>query len=170
MRRNKTGRKPRGNRLDGVTIIEGQRAVAGAKIAIVASRYNDDIVERLVQGCVATLTADGVAAENITLTRVPGAFELPVAAARLARRGRYAAIIALGAVIRGETPHFEYICRECAAGLSRVATETGIPVSFGVLTVDNLKQAEARCRGKGNKGGEAAHAALEMISLLRKIG
>ena len=155
----------------GVHVIEGGITVSGASIAIVASRYNDYIVERLIQGCLATLQAGGVSAGAITLLRVPGAFELPVATARLARLKKYDAVIALGTVIRGDTPHFEYICQECAAGLGRVATETGLPVVFGVLTVNNAKQAKDRSGADdSNKGSEAAQTAIEMISLLRRIG
>ena len=155
----------------GVNIIEGDKTISDVRIAIVASRYNDYIVERLIQGCITTLQAGGVSADAITLLRVPGAFELPVIAARLARKKSYDAIIALGAVIRGETPHFEYICSECAGGLSRIATETGMPVVFGVLTVDTASQAEDRSGDEeSNKGSEAAHTAIEMIGLLRKIG
>ena len=155
----------------GVNIIEGDRTITGVKIAIVASRYNDYIVERLIQGCITTLQAGGVSADAITLLRVPGAFELPVIAARLARNKSYDAIIALGVVIRGETPHFDYICSECAGGLSRVAMDTGMPVVFGVLTVENAGQAEDRSGDEeSNKGSEAAHTAINLISLLRKIG
>jgi len=155
----------------GVHVIEGGKTVTGASIAIVASRYNEYIVERLVQGCLNTLQAGGVSAGAITLLRVPGAFELPVTAARLARLKKYEAIIALGTVIRGDTPHFDYICQECAAGLGRVATETGLPVVFGVLTVDNVEQAEDRSGAdNNNKGREAAQTAIEMISLLRRLG
>jgi len=154
----------------GVNLIEGDRTISGVRIAIVASRYNDYIVERLIQGCVSTLQAGGVSADAITLVRVPGAFELPAIAARLAQKTNYDAIIALGAVIRGETPHFDYICTECSRGLARVATETGLPVVFGVLTVDNAGQAEDRSGDEeSNKGCEAAQTAIEMISLLRKI-
>ena len=159
------------NKWPEINTIEGSGTINAARIAIVASRYNDYIVERLIQGCLTTLHAGGVKDEAITLLRAPGAFELPIVAARLARRKQYDAIIALGAVIRGETPHFEYICSECAGGLSRVATETGMPVVFGVLTVDNVSQAEDRSgEEESNKGSEAAQTAIEMISLLRKIG
>lgn len=154
-----------------MNIIEGDKTVSDARIAIVASRYNDYIVERLIRGCIDTLSRGGVTEDCIALVRVPGAFELPVVAGRLAGQQKYDAIIALGAVIRGETPHFEYICNECAHGLSRIAGKTGLPVIFGVLTVDNSAQAEDRSGDEeSNKGSEAAQTAIEMISLLRKIG
>ena len=155
----------------GVHVIEGNTSISRARIAIVASRYNDYIVERLIRSCLMTLQTGGVIAKSISLLRVPGAFELPVTVARLAQNGNYDAIIALGAVIRGETPHFDYICTECAGGLARIATASGIPVIFGVLTVDNTGQAEDRSGdNESNKGREAAQSAIEMISLLRKLG
>jgi 6,7-dimethyl-8-ribityllumazine synthase len=157
--------------MPGVRHIEGGGDISGASIAIVASRYNDAIVERLIQACLDTLQAGGVPGSSLTLLRVPGAFELPVTAARLAGPGKYDAIIALGAVIRGETPHFDYICNACTNGLARVAAKTGIPVIFGVLTVNDVLQAEARSGAdEHNKGREAAQSAIEMISLLRKLG
>ena len=157
--------------MPGITIIEGEQTISGARIAIVASRYNGYIVERLIRGCTETLAGCGIDTDSMTLVRVPGAFELPVVASRLAKQKQFDAVIALGAVIRGETPHFDYICNECANGLARIAIKTDLPVIFGVLTVDNAEQAEDRSGDEeSNKGSEAALTAVEMISLLRKLG
>lgn len=145
--------------------------VAGARVVLVASRYNAEVVDRLIGAARATLERYGVGAEQIETIRVPGAWELPLAAAHVADRGEVDAIVALGAVIRGGTPHFEYVCHGCATGLMQVQQEFGIPVAFGVLTCDDDEQARARA-GDGtsnNKGAEAALAALEMIRLLRRI-
>lgn len=143
----------------------------GARFAVVATRWNDVIVERLVDGALEVLRDCGVAEDDITLVRVPGAFELPVVCDRLAESGDYDAVIALGAVIRGETPHFDYVAGECARGLSATALEYGIPVAFGVITADTVAQAEARASpGEDyNKGAEAAGAAVEMASLLQQL-
>jgi len=138
------------------------------RIGLVASRFNQFIVEQLVAGACDALARHGVAESDQTLVWVPGAFELPLMADAMARSGRFDAIIALGAVIRGGTPHFEYVAGESARGLSRVALEHGIPVSFGVLTTDNIEQALERAgSGAGNKGFDAAMTALEMIGALR---
>ena len=154
-----------------IELIEGTGSVKHARIAIVASRYNNYIVERLLDGCIETLSKAGINNEQITLVRVPGAFEIPMAAGRLADSKKYDAVIALGAVIRGETPHFEYICNECANGLATIALQVDIPVIFGVLTVDTIEQAEDRSGDEeSNKGCEAASTAIEMIDVLRKIG
>lgn len=152
------------------TSIEGQLVAAGPlRIAVICSRFNSFIVEHLERGCLDTLSRHGVSG-GVTLVRVPGAFEIPVVAARLARSGKYDAVIALGAVIRGATAHFDHVAGACSRGLAAVATETGLPVIFGVLTVDNIEQAIERAGSKaGNKGGEAAATALEMISLLRQL-
>ena len=153
-----------------ITTIEGKGEVKDARIAIVASRYNDNIVGRLLEGCTDLLRKSGVDENNITIIRVPGAFEIPVAVGRIADNNRYDAIIALGAVIRGETPHFDYICSSCANGLTSVALQVDVPVIFGVLTVDNYEQAEDRSGDEeSNKGCEAARTALEMIDVLRQI-
>lgn len=138
------------------------------KFAIVAARFNDFVVELLIRGAVETLSQRGASEKQIEIVRVPGAFELPLVAQKLATSGKYHAIIALGAVIRGGTPHFDYVCNECASGLSRVALDTGVPVAFGVLTTDNVEQAVERAGGKGgNKGADAAAVALEMVNLLK---
>ncbi len=140
------------------------------RIAVVAARFNSFIVDHLEQGCTAGLISHGVAAENISVLKVPGAFEMPLTAKRLAETGQYDAIIAIGAVIRGGTPHFDYVCNECASGLTRASLDTGVPVIFGVLTVDSIEQAIERAGCKaGNKGADAALTAIEMVNLLRKI-
>jgi len=139
----------------------------GLRFAIVAARFNDRVTSKLVDGAVQRLKELGVAPADVTLAWVPGAFELPLAALHFARGGDYAGIIALGTVIRGETPHFDFVAGECAAGLRHVGLETGVPVAFGVLTTDNLEQALARAGGAvGNKGSEAAEVAVEMARLL----
>lgn len=149
---------------------EGQLNVRDARICIVAARFNDRIVEDLVRGALDALRRHGVAEAAVDVVRVPGAFELPLAAKRVARTRQYDAIVALGVVIRGATPHFDYVCGECAAGLNRVSLEFDIPVGFGVLTCDTVDQAIERSGVKhGNKGADAAMAAIEMVSLLRQI-
>lgn len=153
-----------------VSVIEGSLDGSGCRIAIVAGRYNDYFVKRLLDGCVDTLTDAGVVPGDLSIIWVPGAFEIPVVAKSLAEAGKVDAIIALGAVIRGETAHFEYVAAECARGVSAVGIETGIPVIFGVLTVNDSQQALARSgNDEDNKGREAARTALEMIGILRRI-
>ena len=150
--------------------IEGDFTATNARFTIVVARFNGFVVEELLSGAIDTLTRHGVPDENITVVRVPGAFDIPVAAARVAEKEDCDAIIALGAVIRGGTAHFEYVAGECASGLSSVALESGIPVAFGVLTTDTIEQAIERSGTKaGNKGADAAMSALEMTSLLRKL-
>jgi 6,7-dimethyl-8-ribityllumazine synthase len=150
--------------------LEGQLNVRDARFCIVAARFNDRIVEDLVRGALDALRRHGVADGAVDVVRVPGAFELPLAAKRVARARQYDAIIALGVVIRGATPHFDYVCGECAAGLNRVSLEFDLPVGFGVLTCDTVDQAIERSGVKhGNKGADAALAAIEMVSLLRQI-
>jgi len=142
----------------------------GRRFAIVASSYNQSVVAKLLDGAVECLTAHGVAAADVQVVRVPGAWEIPQALEEIAARGTADALIAIGAVIRGDTPHFDYICSECSGGAGRVAAKYRIPVTFGVLTCENPQQAEERAGGKaGNKGAEAALAALEMASLLQKL-
>ncbi|MCY4468020.1 MAG: 6,7-dimethyl-8-ribityllumazine synthase [Thiotrichales bacterium] len=144
---------------------------AGARVGIVAARFNDGVVSRLLEGALETLSRYGFDREEILVVRVPGAFELPLAARWIAGRGDRDAVIALGAVIRGDTPHFDYVCAEAARGIQAASVETGIPVIFGVLTCDDPAQADARAGGEhGNKGSEAALAALEMVSLQRRLG
>ena len=145
-------------------------SVDGARFAIVVARFNAAITAALLEGAAATLAEHGVPDDHVNVVQVPGAFEIPLTAKRLAASGRYEAIIALGAVVRGGTPHFEYVAGECARGLSRVALDENVPVIFGVLTTDTDGQARDRAGGKdGNKGSEAAHAGLEMVTLLRRL-
>ncbi len=154
----------------GIRLIEGAFAADGARFALVASRFNSFIVDQLVAGATDTLRRHGVAEDAITLVRVPGAFELPLVVRRLANSRRYDAVVALGAVIRGGTPHFDYVAGSCVRGLAEVNLSCDIPVAFGVLTVDTIEQAIERAGTKaGNKGAEAALGALEMVSLLRKL-
>lgn len=151
-------------------MIEGQLIARDTRIVILAARFNDLIVRSLVEGAVDALRRHGAAEADIHVVRVPGAFELPLAAQRLAKLRRYDGIAAVGAVIRGQTPHFDFVCGECAAGLNRVSLEYGIPVGFGVLTCDTMEQAMDRAGGKGgNKGADAVLATLEMVSLLRQF-
>jgi 6,7-dimethyl-8-ribityllumazine synthase len=145
-------------------------SIDGARFAIVAARFNRVITDALLEGAVTTLAEHGVPADHVSVVQVPGAFEIPLTAKRLAASGRYEAIIALGAVVRGGTPHFEYVAGECARGVNRVALEENVPVIFGVLTTDSDEQARDRAGGKdGNKGIEAALAGLEMVTLLRHL-
>lgn len=150
--------------------LEGQLNLQDAKFCLLAARFNDRIVEDLIRGALEALRRHGVAESAVDLVRVPGAFELPLAAKKVARLGQYDAIVALGVVIRGGTPHFDYVCGECIAGLNRVSLEFEVPVGFGVLTCDTVDQALERAGIKhGNKGADAALAAIEMVSLLRQI-
>jgi 6,7-dimethyl-8-ribityllumazine synthase len=150
--------------------IEGDLRVQGSRFALVAARFNAFIVEALLAGAVDTLKRHGAQEQDLVIVRVPGAFEMPPVVRRLAEAGQYDAVLALGAVVRGATPHFEYVAGECAKGLASVALQTGIPVAFGVLTVDTIEQAVERAGTKaGNKGSEAALSAIEMIDLLRKL-
>lgn len=152
-------------------IIEGDFSASTAKFTIVVSRFNGYIVEGLLSGAVDTLKRHGVNENNITVVRVPGAFELPLVVKKVAQKGDVDAVIALGTVIRGGTPHFEYVAGECAGGLARVALDAELPVSFGVLTTDTIEQAIERSGTKaGNKGVDAAMSALEMVSLMRNLG
>jgi 6,7-dimethyl-8-ribityllumazine synthase len=137
---------------------------------VVCAKFNGAITQRLLEGVLAGLEAGNVPASAVTVAWVPGAFEIPLAAARLAGPGGFDAVVAIGAVIRGETAHFDFVAGQCAAGLQRVAIDSGVPVIFGVLTTDTLDQALARCgEGSDNKGFEAAQAALEMIDLLSQL-
>ncbi|HEY5498012.1 MAG TPA: 6,7-dimethyl-8-ribityllumazine synthase [Syntrophales bacterium] len=151
-------------------IIEGKIIAKGMKFAVAASRFNDFISSRLIDGAVDALTRAGADEKDIQLFKVPGAFELPITAKKLAKSGRYDAVICVGAVIRGATPHFEYVSAEVSKGIASVGLETEIPVSFGVLTTDTIEQAIERAGAKaGNKGWDAAMAAIEMVDLFRKI-
>lgn len=151
--------------------IEGQCYLdKSAKLAVLCGRFNSFIVDQLEAGCLDTLKRHGVAAADITVVKVPGAFEMPVVAAKLATSGKYEAVIGLGAVIRGGTPHFEHVAGACTRGMAAAATDSGVPVLFGVLTVDTIEQAVERAGTKaGNKGAEAAAAAIEMVSLMRQL-
>ena len=156
--------------MESSAIVEGQITARGRKVAIVAARFNDFIVSSLLKGAMASWVEHGGAAEDLLVARVPGAFELPVVARKLAASGRWDAVIALGCVIRGDTPHFEYVAGECARGLNLVALETGVPVIFGVLTVETVDQAlERAATTEANKGGESMDTALEMVDLLAKL-
>ncbi|NCA72958.1 MAG: 6,7-dimethyl-8-ribityllumazine synthase [Sphingobacteriia bacterium] len=141
-----------------------------ARFCLVVSRWNSFVVESLEKGAIDALLRHGASESDLTIVRVPGAFEMPVAIERIAAKGGYDAIIALGAVIRGGTPHFDYVAGECVKGMAQVSLKHGLPVAFGVLTVDSIEQAIERAGTKaGNKGAEAAMSALEMVNLLRQI-
>ena len=141
-----------------------------ARVAVVAARFNTDIVDELVTGCIGRLEELGIEGSRVDLHRVPGAFELPVAAKLLAKTKRYSSIVCLGCIIRGDTPHFDYVAGEAARGIQQVAVETGLPVIFGVLTTDTEQQARDRAGGPhGHAGERAAEAALEMIVALRRM-
>jgi 6,7-dimethyl-8-ribityllumazine synthase len=154
-----------------MNVIEGNFRATGKKFAIVVSRFNHFVVDSLLQGALDTLDRHGeVNDDDITLVYVPGAYELPVAAKKLARSGKYDAIIAIGAVIRGGTPHFDFVAGECNKGLASVSLEFEIPVAFGVITTDSIEQAIERSGTKaGNKGGEAALGALEMVNVMAQL-
>jgi len=151
-------------------VIEGKIVAKGMKFGIVASRFNDFICGRLIEGAVDALTRAGGDEKDIQIVRVPGAFELPLAAKKMAKSGKYDAVICLGAVIRGATPHFEYISAEVSKGIAVVGLETEVPVAFGVLTTDTIEQAIERAGSKaGNKGWDAAMTAIEMVDLFKKL-
>ena len=157
--------------MNAIRIVEGDLRVGSLRIALVASRFNEAVVGRLVEGAVQALASHGADPGALELIRVPGAFDLPPVVRRIAESRQFDAIVALGAVIRGETPHFDYVASECAAGLARIAGETGVPVAFGVLTTDTEEQAMERAGGReGNKGADAACAAIELANLMRKLG
>ena len=153
-----------------IKTIEGALRADNARFCLVVSRWNSFVVEALEKGAIDALVRHGADTTNLTIVRVPGAFEMPVAIERIAKKGGYDAIVALGAVIRGGTPHFEYVAGECVKGMAQVSLKYGLPVAFGVLTVDSIEQAIERAGTKaGNKGAEAAMSALEMVDLLRQI-
>ena len=148
--------------------IEGTASAAGFRFALVVSRYNDFVTDRLQSGAVAALTAAG--ATGITVVRVPGAFEIPIAAQRCAQTGRFDGVICLGCVVRGETPHFEYIASAVSHGITGAAAATGVPMAFGVLTTNSIEEAIERAgEGTSNKGWEAAAAAIEMVSVVAQL-
>lgn len=150
--------------------IDGHLRGDGLRIAVVVSRFNDLVTERLEAGAVDGLRRHGVDDASVTVVRVPGAFELPLAALRMASSGEVDAVVCVGAVVRGSTPHFDHVAGQCAAGIQRAQLDTGVPVIFGVLTTDTLEQALDRAGGKmGNKGFEAAVAAIEMADVLRQL-
>ncbi len=150
--------------------LEGKLIGSGMKIGIVAARFNDFIVEHLISGAEDTLVRHGVDTDNIDLAMVPGSFEIPVIAKKLAESGKYDAIICLGAVIKGSTSHYDYVCAEVSKGVAQVELSTGIPTIFGILTTDNIEQAIERAGTKaGNKGADAALSAIEMVSLIKSI-
>jgi 6,7-dimethyl-8-ribityllumazine synthase len=156
--------------MSGIKTIEGNFDAGQAKFALVVGRWNSFVVEHLKTGAIDALRRHGVADDQLTVVYAPGAFEIPLVCKKLAASSDYDAIIALGAVIRGGTPHFEYVAGECVKGLAGVIAEYGLPVAFGVLTVDTIEQAIERSGTKGgNKGEEAALSALEMVSLLGKL-
>ena len=154
-----------------IKTIEGDFQGGSARYALVVARFNSFVVDKLVEGALDTLRRHGVKVADITIVRAPGAWELPVLTRHVLAAGSYDAVIALGAVIRGGTPHFEYVAGECVKGLSVVSLDSNVPVAFGVLTVDTIEQAIERAGTKaGNKGAEAALSALEMVSVIRKLG
>jgi 6,7-dimethyl-8-ribityllumazine synthase len=150
---------------DGFTVLEGTPLGARRSVGVVVSRFNGGVTNRLLRTALDALSEAGVAQDSITVMPVPGAFELPLAAMALAKTRRYACIVALGAVVRGETPHFDYVAAECASGLQLAGIETGVPVAFGVLTVDTVEQAESRI----HKAAEAVRSALEMADLFARL-
>lgn len=152
-------------------VYEGLLDAKGFRFGIIVSRFNDLLTGRLVEGAMDCLARHGARDEDLVLVKVPGSWELPMVADRLARSGKVDAVIAIGVLIRGDTPHFEYIAAEATKGLAQASLSTGIPVSFGVLTTENLEQAIERSGTKaGNKGWQAAQAAIEMVQLVRRLG
>ncbi len=153
-----------------IKTIEGELTIRGIRFGIAVARFNSFVVESLLEGAIDALLRHGATDTDLEIIRVPGAYELPLVVQKMANSKKYDAIIALGAVIRGGTPHFEYVAGECTKGLSQVMMQSGLPVSFGVLTVDSIEQAIERAGTKaGNKGAEAAMSAVEMVNVLRKI-
>ena len=151
-------------------ILEGKLSAAGLRFALIVSRFNDFVVGRLQEGSIDAIVRHGGDEKNIEIIKVPGAFEIPLIAKKAAKSGKYDAVICLGAVIRGATPHFDYVAAEVSKGVATVGLETEIPITFGVLTTDNIEQAIERAGTKGgNKGFDAALAAIEMVNLLKEI-
>ena len=156
--------------MDNIKTVEGDLQCRELRFAILAARFNDFIVEQLIRGAVDALKRHGAADKQIEIVRAPGAYDMPLVARKLAQSRKYDAIVALGAVIKGATAHFDYVAGECASGLARVSTETGVPIAFGVLTTDTIEQAIERAGTKaGNKGADAAVTAIELANLLRRI-
>jgi 6,7-dimethyl-8-ribityllumazine synthase len=156
--------------MSNITSIEGDLIVRGARFGIVVGRFNDFIGDKLLQGAIDCISRHGGDDSSVDVVRVPGAYEIPLALKAMAASKKYDALIALGAVIRGATPHFEYVAGECSKGLAQVSMQYDIPVAFGVLTVDTIEQAIERAGTKaGNKGAEAAASAIEMVNLLKKL-
>lgn len=150
--------------------LEGKLTAKNMKIAIVVARFNEFITSKLLSGCIDCLIRHEAADEDLTVAWVPGAFEIPMAAKKLAESGKYDAVICLGAVIRGATPHFDYVCAEASKGIAQVSTQTGVPVAFGVLTTENIQQAVERAGTKaGNKGVDCAMTAMEMVNLFKEM-
>lgn len=154
-----------------IKVLEGKVvAPDGMKVGIIASRFNEIIVNKLLGGAVDGLVRHGVDEENITAAWVPGAFEIPVAAARMAKSGKYDAVICVGAVIRGDTTHYDYVCNEVSKGIAQVGLSAGLPVLFGILTTENIEQAISRAGSKaGNKGYDCALSAIEMVNLMNQM-
>jgi len=151
-------------------VTEGRLEAKGAKFALVVSRFNSFICERLLEGAIDALVRHGASDEDLHVVRVPGSFEIPLVAKKLAEAGRYDAVICLGAVIRGATPHFDYVSAEVSKGIASASMETGVPIAFGVLTTDTIEQAVERAGTKaGNKGADAAVTAIEMVSLCKAL-
>ena len=151
-------------------IIEGNLIAEGSRFAIVNARFNEFITNKLLGGAIDALRRHGAVEDNVTVVWVPGAFEIPLAASKLARSGKYDAVICLGAVIRGNTPHFDYVCAEVTKGVAHVGMETGVPTIFGVLTTESIEQAIERAGTKaGNKGFDAAVSAIEMVNLIKQM-
>ncbi|MES9956456.1 MAG: 6,7-dimethyl-8-ribityllumazine synthase [Sedimenticola sp.] len=153
-----------------IKTIEGALTIKKARFCLVVARFNSFVVESLLEGAIDTLKRHGADDSDITIVRVPGAFEMPLVLDKIAAKGDYDAIVALGAVIRGGTPHFDYVAGECVKGMAQVSLQHGTPIAFGVLTVDTIEQAIERAGTKaGNKGGEAALSVIEMVNVLRQI-
>jgi 6,7-dimethyl-8-ribityllumazine synthase len=156
--------------MDNIRVIEGDLQARDCRFAVLASRFNEFVVDALVKGAIDALRRHGASDKQVEIVRVPGAYDMPCVARKLAQSRRYDAIIAVGAVVRGQTAHFDYVAGECASGLARVSAETGVPVAFGVLTTETAEQAMDRAGGKaGNKGAEAAASAIELVNLLRRL-
>lgn len=150
--------------------LEGKLTAKNMKIAIVVARFNEFITSKLLSGCIDCLIRHEAADEDLTVAWVPGAFEIPMAAKKLAESGKYDAVICLGAVIRGATPHFDYVCAEASKGIAQVSMQTSVPVAFGVLTTENIQQAVERAGTKaGNKGVDCAMTAMEMVNLFKEM-